>query len=196
MNSTAPQFAPDPAAIRRARIALEISFTAISLLGGAFVFAGWVHTSAPEAILRTLLLVVIMGCVHVVGYRLWLSQGSRGSSDTEGLSPQIAFDQLISALKTGLIWQLGVLVLNGLLLDDGGAFQIALRTCVGYFAGVVLIFTRFMRRKTAPTKLDLIFIRYGSLICLYIVVPLIGLLQLLLQYLGVLPEFLRLRFAR
>ena len=75
----------------------------------------------------------------------------------------IASPKYSRALRVGLFIQLIVLFLFALLLDGGRMLKIGLCVALGCWFITALIVAR---RPTAPTPLDLLFIRYGFILLL------------------------------
>ena len=72
-------------------------------------------------------------------------------------------EPLMSALKSGVGLQAILFVLTVCMLDGGQLFKQFLVAMIGYWLGVAFI---VVRRKMTPTKTDLLFIRYGSVVLL------------------------------
>jgi hypothetical protein len=72
-------------------------------------------------------------------------------------------DQLLSALKSGVVLQALLLVLTACILDGGEILRQFLVALIGYWLGVACI---LIRRERTPTRTDLFFTRYGSLVLL------------------------------
>jgi len=81
--------------------------------------------------------------------------------------PRRLSDALSSAILFGMVVQIVFLLLTALLLDGGVMFRMCLMTAVGYWIGVGVI---AVRRGASPTKLDLLFARYG-MVGLMVVTP-------------------------
>ncbi|MGB8354991.1 MAG: hypothetical protein WCD79_13935 [Chthoniobacteraceae bacterium] len=64
------------------------------------------------------------------------------------------------AIYSAILQQVVILVIAGCCLDGGILFQMCLYASAGFCACVILI---ILRRSQSPTKLDLMFIRSGSL---------------------------------
>jgi hypothetical protein len=63
------------------RIAILASFVLSSTLGGVFVAGYWMHQGRNQrAAASTVLFVAVMVFVHLLGYRVWLSQPVRYAS--------------------------------------------------------------------------------------------------------------------
>jgi hypothetical protein len=77
---------------------------------------------------------------------------------------------LAAALRFGIGLQLILLVVTAPVLDGGQLFRQFAVALIGYWLGVGLI---AVRRRAAPSKVDLFLIRYGSL-ALLILGPVIG----------------------
>ena len=72
-------------------------------------------------------------------------------------------ESLKSALKSGVILQAVLFVVTACMLDGGQLSSQFLVAMIGYWLGVAFIVAR---REMQPSKLDLLFIRYGSLVLL------------------------------
>ena len=81
--------------------------------------------------------------------------------------PRRLSDAFSSAILFGMVVQIVFLLLTALLLDGGVMFWMCLTTAVGYWIGVGII---AVRRRASPTKLDLLFTRYG-MVGLMVVAP-------------------------
>ena len=79
-------------------------------------------------------------------------------------------ESLKSALKTGVVLQAVLFVVTACMLDGGQLFSQFLVAMIGYWLGVAFIVAR---RGMTPSKLDLLFIRYGSLVLL-VLAPLVA----------------------
>jgi hypothetical protein len=66
-----------------------------------------------------------------------------------------------------MVVQIVFLLLTALVLDGGMMFRMCAAAALGYWIGVVVI---AIRRGTSPTKLDLLFIRYG-MVGLMVIAP-------------------------
>jgi hypothetical protein len=145
----------------RARNALVTSSGIISILGGLFVFAYRVNESVAVAVFYATLFIMIVGCMHGIGYILYLQQV--GPPPVEevpqkaicGISPQYW-----SAFKEALIGQSLIGIPTSLLLDGGRAFAFFETALLGHWIAILLI---VWRRPMTPTKFDLSFIRIGIL---------------------------------
>lgn len=145
----------------RARLVIGISFFAMSIIGVGVVFSSWANQSLADAFGRSILFLVIMGCVHLVGYLLYVQQFVPKSKDTAGGRASFEFaPQYWSALKTGVVLQLVICVLTLLLLDMGRAFGFFRVALIAHWMGIIVIMGR---RPTSPTKVDILFIRWGIL---------------------------------
>jgi hypothetical protein len=70
---------------------------------------------------------------------------------------------------TFVVAQNGIFLGLSALVPDGGIFlQLCLAIVIWHWIGVALI---LMRRRTAPTRLDVAMVRFGFLIALFLVVP-------------------------
>jgi hypothetical protein len=79
-------------------------------------------------------------------------------------------DPFFSAIKVGAIVQLVLLVLTALVLDGGQLNRLCVVAIIGYWVGVAVV---MIRRRTSPTRVDLLFLRYGPL-GLMILIPAIA----------------------
>jgi hypothetical protein len=122
--------------------------------------------ASPGAVGRSALFLVIMACVHLAGYLLYVEQLSPVHADA--ISPRASFDyspQYGPALKRAVLLQLVAGVLTALMLDGGrslGFFKVAI---IGHWIGILLITGR---RPHSPTKVDIILIRWGALLLLLV----------------------------
>ena len=67
--------------------------------------------------------------------------------------------KLSSALKVGLVLQVALLLLCGLVLDDGSMARLCAAAIAGYWIAFAIIVAR---RNKSPSKLDLFFVKYGA----------------------------------
>lgn len=147
-----------------ARIAVATSFIVMSTVGAGLVFAYWYSQNSVVAAGRAVFFIVIMACVHLAGYLLFVQQDF--ANPVESAAPRGSFE--ISplywhALKTAVLLQLFFGALTSLMLDLGrsfGFFQVAL---LGHWIGILLIITR---RPLSATKIDIFFIRWGIVLLL------------------------------
>jgi len=61
-----------------ARPIIIVSFVVASVLGASFVFAYWADQSIAIGATRSVLVVVILACVHLAGYLLYVRQFADG----------------------------------------------------------------------------------------------------------------------
>ena len=61
-----------------ARPIMIVSFVVASVLGASFVFAFWMDQSIAIGATRSVLFVVILACVHLAGYLLYVRQFAEG----------------------------------------------------------------------------------------------------------------------
>jgi hypothetical protein len=159
---------PNPeVSIRTARLALAISFGVCCLLGGALVFFFWKNTSLATASGSSAVFVVIMAAVHFMGYRLL--QRQMAASDTKLPPRQPLGEGILPAIKFGLVIQIVLFILTALVLDGGEMNKLCIMVIIAYWIGVSSI---LVRRGASPTKLDLLFIRYGMFV-LFVLTPFI-----------------------
>jgi hypothetical protein len=85
-----------------------------------------------------------------------LACASRNKEVSGGPDPPV--DRIVGAIKTSLIWHLGLGLPCLLMLDGGGSAHVAVVGLACYWPMVFLI---VLRRVQAPTKLDLVAIRHG-----------------------------------
>jgi hypothetical protein len=150
----------------RARISVSVSFVVLSTLGAGFLFATWASRSLVVAESRSALFVVIMACVHVVGYFLYIQQKNFRPThlfphqNRFGISPQYA-----PALGRAIVLQACLGILTALILDGGRAFSFFGVALLAHWIGILLI---IWRRPKTPTELDLSVIRIGILPIIFI----------------------------
>ena len=152
--------------VAHARIAVASLFVAISILGVGFVFGYWHSEGIAGAVGRSALFLVIMACVHLAGYLLYVEQHS--PVHAEAISPWASFDyspQYWPALKLAVFLQLVLGVLTALMLDGGRSFGFLKVALIGHWIGILLIIGR---RPHSPTKVDIFLIRWGVLLLLLV----------------------------
>jgi hypothetical protein len=118
------------------------------------------------AVGRCAVFVVFMAGVHVIGYRLWRGQfvpdqGERNGPPSGPIAPAYK-----PAVKSALIQQGIVFILAGLILDGGLTFNAAVIAVVAYWLAFGLL---IFRRANLPTRGDILWVRYGFLLILLIV---------------------------
>ena len=149
-----------------ARIAVTGSFVVMSIIGAGFVFSYWSSQSITTAAGCSILFLVIIACVHLAGYILYVRQDSHKLA--KAVPPQASFQYSASywpALKVAIVGQVVLGILTALMLDGGrtfGFFKVAL---LGHWIGILMIIGR---RPLAPIKWDLFFIRWGVLLLLIV----------------------------
>lgn len=143
----------------RAQIVLATSFLTISTFGAIALAAACTRNgiSAPEV--RSALLVIVMACVHALGYILYSRQRWKG--DAELISQLENFElssSYASAFRTGICLEAAMGILTALILDGGETFKFFGVALLAHWIGMILI---LWRRPLSPTKFDLSFIRIG-----------------------------------
>jgi hypothetical protein len=137
------------------RTTIIVSFLATSLLGCTFLVWSWSGRGAiDQGMIRGLGFVGIMAGAHTVGFRLYRRQ----SNAPEPSAPLSS--RYVPAFRLALIEQVLLLGLSSLMLDGGRAFRICAIAVLAYWATSLVL---AWRRPTAPTRFDLAFLRYGSL---------------------------------
>lgn len=71
-------------------------------------------------------------------------------------------------MLAGFFVQFLILILGGLVLDQGETMHTILRVALGYWIGVAII---LVRRSQEPSRVDLLFIQWGNLILVVIALP-------------------------
>ena len=99
-----------------------------------------------------------MAIVHWIGYFVWKWQYPADESGV--VTPRLSKD-FFSALKMGMIVQFSLLILTALMLDGGWMCRLCIVAVTGHWVGIGII---ALRRRCAPTKFDLLFMRYGAVI--------------------------------
>ena len=149
-----------------ARISVAVSFIIMSVAGAGFVFTYWSTQSIAAAAGRSILFVVVMACVHLAGYILYVQQNY--PQPTEDVPQRAAFEfspRYGSALNQAIVLQIVFGVLTALMLDMGQSFGFFKVAFLGHWVGILLIIGR---RPLSPTKVDIFFIRWGILLLLAI----------------------------
>jgi hypothetical protein len=103
-----------------------------------------------------LVFVGIITGIHLVGYRLYKQQGNGGPEPSPTGSSTFA-----PAIKSAILQQALVGMLAALMLDGGLAARAAIVGIAAYWltTGIIVV-----RRPTAPTTLDLVWIKVGFLL--------------------------------
>ncbi|HEX3601299.1 MAG TPA: hypothetical protein VHU84_14200 [Lacipirellulaceae bacterium] len=145
----------------RAQASVAVSFVIISTLGAGFLFAAWASRSLATAEIRSTLFIVVMACVHIVGYILYAQQDLTGS--TQPVLKQRSFNispRYAPAFGNAICFQAILGILTALLLDGGRTFSFFAVAFLAHWVGILLVVSR---RPAAPTEFDLSFIRIGIL---------------------------------
>jgi hypothetical protein len=71
-------------------------------------------------------------------------------------------------LLAGFFVQSLILILGGLVLDQGETMHTILRVALGYWMGVAII---LVRRFQKPSRFDLFFIQWGNLVLVVVALP-------------------------
>ncbi len=140
----------------------------VELLGTVLCFVIWLFTrELTPLLLYAVLVIALMAIVAAVfGMCRRLRQHPDPGVGSE-VHPRRLSDAFSSAILFGMVVQIVFLLLTALLLDGGVMFRMCLTTAVGYWIGVGII---AVRRGASPTKLDLLFTRYG-MVGLMVVAP-------------------------
>ena len=158
------------------RAVLIRSFFLTSVVGSLFIASYWSSRGEAErGTLRSLGFIGIMGGVHLFGCRAYRRQGFLGSgSEFSGewagedsastrprsLSTRVA-PAYLDGFKLAVVEQVLILGVAALVLDGGWLIRVCGMAALAYWGASALIVAR---RPSAPTPLDLVLIRYGSLI--------------------------------
>ena len=122
------------------------------------------------AVSRAIVFLVVIGCIHLAGYLLYVQQFSPDGAEPDGDPAPIGFSPCYwPALKFGIILQVVFGTLTALLLDGGRSFEVFKVAFVGYWIGILIVIGR---RPSCPSPLDKVLIRYG----IVLIVILIGLI--------------------
>jgi len=94
----------------------------------------------------------------------------------ESLPPELpssdpSATSLTPSIRFGVVIQLGLFVLTALILDGGATNRHCVVAIIGYWIGALPIIVR--RRKT-PTKVDLLFLRWGMLLMMLLLPFIVG----------------------
>ena len=141
-----------------ARQIMIVSFVVASVLGASFVFAFWMDQSIAIGATRSALFVVILACVHLAGYLLYVRQFADGASTPDLVPSTSSGDSLQPFLKLVLIQQLPLLLLTAQMLDGGRLFQRCLFAALAHWVAIVLIMDR---RSSNPSSIDVFMVRWG-----------------------------------
>ena len=147
-------------------VALVVSFVVTSALGIGFLFLYWAGNGIAQAGTRSLLFVAIVGCVHLAGYLLYVQQTVPETTAIAKRETTFEFSpRYCPAVKDALVLQTIIGILTGLMLDGGGTFGVFQVAFLGQWLGILLI---VFRRPQSPTRTDLLFIRFGIVILLFL----------------------------
>lgn len=151
--------------ITNARNTVAASFFVMAVIGVAFLFARWWNEGVGIAIWISVLFVVIIGSMHGAGYLLYMQQFEPRPAALP-LPEGVRISPLYRpALRFGGILQAVLGILTALLLDGGRIFGFF---GVGFFAYWLIVGLILVRRPLAPTKGDIIFIRWGIVLTLFV----------------------------
>ncbi|MEX2315693.1 MAG: hypothetical protein WD669_00980 [Pirellulales bacterium] len=149
-----------------ARLAIAALYGLTSLIGFGLLFAFWASQSVAAASGRSLLFLLIMGCIHLAGYLLYVQQFAAEPVETSQSRASFEFSpHYWPALKFAIVMQFVFGVLTALMLDMGesaGFFKVAL------ISHWLLIFEIVGRRPMSPTSVDVVVIRYGLVFCWFV----------------------------
>jgi hypothetical protein len=109
------------------------------------------HRESPA--IKAGIFIALVAVVCTIGV---LAFASRDKEVSGGPDPPA--DRIFAAIKTSLLWHLGLALPCLLMLDGGGSAHIAVVALAAYWP---MVFLLVLRRVQAPTKLDLIAIRHG-----------------------------------
>jgi hypothetical protein len=151
----------------QARIAVATSFIVMSMLGAGLLFITWSSQDTTVAVSRSILFIVVIACIHLAGYLLYVQQGGRDAVESAiSQEPSEASSQYWSALKHGIVLQLIVGVLAALSLDLGESLGFFTVAALGHWIGIFFII--IARRPHSPSKVDILFIRWGIVLLLIV----------------------------
>jgi hypothetical protein len=152
----------------RTKLAVLLCWLVVSMIGTTSIAMYWASKGQLDACLvRIGIFEVVISCVCAAGYLLYRQQSIISQPEiTSEPSNAYSMADYRSALRDGLIFQLPILTLTGLLLDGGRAFHVATIAAIAYWLMTALVFAR---RPKSPTYLDLLTIRYGYIATLLIV---------------------------
>lgn len=159
-----------------ARLAVGISYVVMAVLGTAFIYGFWVGQSTTVAVGRSVAYLSVLGCIHLVGYALYIRQPQPEAVDrgAERSSSGLALT-FWPAVRFAIVLD-GVMLLFFALLLDGGVMLVCYSIgLVGHWVGILTIAGR---RRSAPTEVDIVFIRYGALLLMFLVMVLAPLVWL------------------
>jgi hypothetical protein len=74
----------------------------------------------------------------------------------------------VSAVRRALLLQLGLLVLSALFLDFGETLRICCCWSLAFWVGATMV---LVRRHSNPTRIDLVYVRWGLLILPFVAIP-------------------------
>jgi hypothetical protein len=138
------------------RLALFFGWLALTASGAAWLFlnaADAAKSTGNDASDRAGAFVAFMTAICTIAP---LAYASKNIEVSGGSDPPA--DRILAAIKTSLIWHLGLGLPCVLMLDGGRSSHVAIVAGAAYWPMVFLI---VLRRAQAPTKLDLIAIRHG-----------------------------------
>jgi hypothetical protein len=148
-----------PVQIKTARVAIAVAWAVTIALGCTFIAGYWLSRGAlGAAVTRAILFALIMTCLWMVGYKAYTHRGDSGRWFDAPVS--VAYKR---ALRATIIQQ----VIAGVLaLGQGQTRHAALVAALAYWLSVVIVVAR---RPTSPTLGDILFVKYGFLVVLLIV---------------------------
>jgi hypothetical protein len=129
-----------------AKVALTVSWTILTVI---------VCTLVVGLEARGTFIVLITG-LHLIGYQLYKHQGAGGYCSSVVIAPVYQ-----PAMQSAAIQQLVVGLLSLFMLDGGFMARTVLISAAAYWVSVGII---AVRRPTAPTGIDTLWVRYGFLL--------------------------------
>jgi hypothetical protein len=142
----------------------------MSVFGISVIFFAWAGTNLTLAVGRSILFVVVMGCVHLAGYLLYVRQFEGAAGTTPNAMAAEIAPTWWPAARLAIKLDGALLILTALILDGGRSFAFCQVAVVGHWLGVLIV---ALRRFRSPTFWDVIFIRYGG-IMLFLLLGLIA----------------------
>lgn len=142
--------------VARPIVALIVSFLVICVLGCAFIFTYWMRFNPSLGLVRCGVFVVIMGGVHLVGYRLWKRHPATMPEQAVGYAS--IWDAYAGPIKVAVVQQVILSLFASLLLDGGQMLALCMFGVGGAWAYNIIIMAR---RPTTPTPTDILIVKYG-----------------------------------
>lgn len=137
---------------------LSISYSVCSLAGVAFLMTFWLSTDITTAMTRSTLFVTSMAIVHLIGYRLYVTQDS-----SKMVSRNVNFSYVRPHVSMIALTQLSCLLLAAMLLDGGRGFRVCVAAIFAHWLAIAFISSRDC---SELTRMDAFLMKWGFFPCL------------------------------